>query len=469
MSQAKDLLNSLVQTQYSTRTLTPGEEPHIIINPDRTIVIPDELKEIAVQYEHNMETVTFDCPRYWDGRDLYTMNLYVNYQRPDKFKAPCQVENLRLNDTDESIIHFDWTITDEVTKVAGNIAFLVCGKIANSQGILERHWNTKPNQELIIAEGLECVEYISERYPDIIEKILLEMHDHIDTALTEAKASGEFDGEKGDPGVSVSITNVQESTENAGNNVVTFSDGNTLTVKNGTKGEDGYTPQKGVDYFDGKDGYTPVKGVDYFDGEDGYTPQKGVDYFDGKDGEDGYTPQKGIDYFDGEKGDKGEKGDPGYTPQKGVDYFDGKDGEDGYTPQKGVDYFDGEKGEKGDPGYTPQKGVDYFDGKDGEDGKDGYTPQKGVDYFDGKDGEDGYTPQKGIDYFDGEDGYTPQKGVDYFDGEDGKTPVKGVDYLTQEEIDEVAEQIKVSVGFYTEEMTFILNDGSQVTTHVIVK
>ena len=52
------------------------------------------------------------------------------------------------------------------------------------------------------------------------------------------------------------------------------------------KGEPGYTPQKGVDYFDGEDGYTPQKGVDYFDGKDGYTPQKGIDYFDGKDGED---------------------------------------------------------------------------------------------------------------------------------------------------------------------------------------
>jgi len=53
----------------------------------------------------------------------------------------------------------------------------------------------------------------------------------------------------------------------------------------GDKGDDGYTPQKGVDYFDGKNGYTPVKGVDYFDGEDGYTPIKGKDYFDGKDGD----------------------------------------------------------------------------------------------------------------------------------------------------------------------------------------
>lgn len=28
-------------------------------------------------------------------------------------------------------------------------------------------------------------------------------------------------------------------------------------------------------------------------------------------GEDGYTPIKGVDYFDGEKGDKGDKGDKG--------------------------------------------------------------------------------------------------------------------------------------------------------------
>lgn len=35
------------------------------------------------------------------------------------------------------------------------------------------------------------------------------------------------------------------------------------------KGNDGYTPQKNIDYFDGQDGYTPVKGVDYFDGQDG--------------------------------------------------------------------------------------------------------------------------------------------------------------------------------------------------------
>ena len=46
----------------------------------------------------------------------------------------------------------------------------------------------------------------------------------------------------------------------------------------------------------GAAGYTPVKGVDYFDGADG------------KNGADGYTPIKGVDYFDGSPGANGKDG-----------------------------------------------------------------------------------------------------------------------------------------------------------------
>ena len=46
------------------------------------------------------------------------------------------------------------------------------------------------------------------------------------------------------------------------------------------KGKDGYTPQKGIDYFDGKDG---TNGRDGVDGKDGYTPRKGIDYFTDND------------------------------------------------------------------------------------------------------------------------------------------------------------------------------------------
>ena len=49
-------------------------------------------------------------------------------------------------------------------------------------------------------------------------------------------------------------------------------------------------------------------------GENGYTPQVGIDYFTDEDIETfklAAKPIKGIDYVDGKKGDKGEKGENG--------------------------------------------------------------------------------------------------------------------------------------------------------------
>lgn len=42
----------------------------------------------------------------------------------------------------------------------------------------------------------------------------------------------------------------------------------------------------------------------------------------------------------------------------------------------------------GTPGYTPRKNIDYFDGKNGQPGKDGYTPQKTIDYWTDEDKEE---------------------------------------------------------------------------------
>lgn len=75
-----------------------------------------------------------------------------------------------------------------------------------------------------------------------------ELSSAVNTALAQAKASGEFDGEDGQdgqPGVdgqdgtSVTVKSVSESSADGGSNVVTFSDGKTLTVKNGSKGSKG--------------------------------------------------------------------------------------------------------------------------------------------------------------------------------------------------------------------------------------
>ena len=100
-------------------------EPHIVIDRNRTITVPDQLKRIAVQFDHNVETVTFDCPRYWDGHDMSVMEVYINYKRPDGKIRKYTADNVTVDDSDNTIMHFDWTITNDVTSVNGNRRFFI--------------------------------------------------------------------------------------------------------------------------------------------------------------------------------------------------------------------------------------------------------------------------------------------------------------------------------------------------------
>ena len=59
----------------------------------------------------------------------------------------------------------------------------------------------------------------------------------------------------------------------------------------------------------------------------------------GQPGKDGYTPVKGVDYFDGLPGKDGAPGQPGKDGEPGQPGKDGQPGADGKTPVKGTDYF----------------------------------------------------------------------------------------------------------------------------------
>ena len=99
-----------------------------------------------------------------------------------------------------------------------------------------------------------------------------QLNEAVEAALERAKESGEFDGPKGDPftyedftpeqledlrgpsGPGVTIASVTESTEDGGVNVVTFSDGNKLNVRNGKKGNFENTPVNSLILIDQRTG-----------------------------------------------------------------------------------------------------------------------------------------------------------------------------------------------------------------------
>lgn len=87
----------------------------------------------------------------------------------------------------------------------------------------------------------------------------------------------------GKDGESITITNITESNESNGNNIITFSDGNTLNIKNGN---DGVSPSHS---WNGTTlSITSASGTSSVNlkGEAGYSPVKGVDYWTDSDQED---------------------------------------------------------------------------------------------------------------------------------------------------------------------------------------
>lgn len=168
MANAKKILSNFA------KTAEPQTEDHIVIGKDRVIKVPEDLREIAVQFDHNVETVTFDCPRYWDNNDMSAMTVYVNYMRADGETGSCMCTNITPDQTDDKLMHFDWTIKRHATEVIGSLKFLVCIKKEGSDGTYLNHWNSKLNDELSIAEGLE-VDGINDRPPEDIIAQLIEL------------------------------------------------------------------------------------------------------------------------------------------------------------------------------------------------------------------------------------------------------------------------------------------------------
>lgn len=172
MSDVDKLLDSLTDDEKFAYAYGAVAEPHIVIGEDRRIVVPPSLRRLAVQHDHNIETVTFDCPRYWDNHDMSKMQVYINYILPDGETGSLIGENVTA---EENIMHFDWTISRNITGNKGNIIFLVCVKKTDAEGNEVNHWNSERCEDCYISEGLEAEETVVEEYPDIVTQLLTRM------------------------------------------------------------------------------------------------------------------------------------------------------------------------------------------------------------------------------------------------------------------------------------------------------
>ncbi|MDD2267466.1 hypothetical protein [Sulfuricurvum sp.] len=120
----------------------------------------------------------------------------------------------------------------------------------------------------------------------------------------------------------------QAHTQPSGTDTVAFYDPNTgvldLGIPEGAAGGSGYTPVKGVDYFDGVNGLNGTNGTNGIDGKTAYELAV-INGFIGSE----VQWLSSLQGDPGIQGNQGVQGIAGYTPVKGIDYFDGINGTNG--------------------------------------------------------------------------------------------------------------------------------------------
>lgn len=188
MSLAENLLNSLGET----RTASPEQEPHIIIGADRFIKVPEQLKKIAVTNDKDIETVRFDCVRYWDGYDLSTFAIYLNIVLPNGVAVTYIPKNIT---TSENFYHFDWVVEGNITPKSGTIGIGVTAIKTKTNGngdiVTDKRWSSFPNTEVSIVKGFDIENVPSEEESSdviaqlsaILEEIQSNLEDIVDNTM----------------------------------------------------------------------------------------------------------------------------------------------------------------------------------------------------------------------------------------------------------------------------------------------
>ena len=122
-------------------------------------------------------------------------------------------------------------------------------------------------------------------------------------AVGDAIAALQTGGGSGGAGISEIVFKEQSDEGNVYTVRLTDETSCEITAPFGPEGEKGapftyedFTAEQ-LASLKGEPGYTPVKGVDYFDGKDGKDGSNGKDGQDGQPGQDGYTPVRGTDYW----------------------------------------------------------------------------------------------------------------------------------------------------------------------------
>lgn len=181
MATAAELLADVIEVD---RTL-------VIDNSFRTIKIPSSVPNLGVEYDDDVLRLEFKMPRYVSDTDLSTFPIRINYINSNGESDSYTVRNPVIG---IQYITFTWLVGPTATRYKGDTKFNVCLKKLDSDGYVDKEFNTTP-ATLPVLEGLEVDESVVAAYSDLIEQWRRELFGIGDTEEADIRAASQEEQE----------------------------------------------------------------------------------------------------------------------------------------------------------------------------------------------------------------------------------------------------------------------------------
>ena len=203
-------------------------DKHFKIDPVTRSIINECGKLVLIQYDHNSERFTFECPRTVDDHDMSLCNRvevhYINTgTNNSKNTGIYEVDDLQVSPDNDRVVTCSWLISQNATQNVGKLNFVIRFACIGEDGIVEYAWNTSIYSDIVVSKSIYNGEEFVEDYIDVLETWKQDLY-----------------------AIGLKIASVEQtvtSTEDGGINVITMTmtDGtkNTVHIRNGSQGSKG--------------------------------------------------------------------------------------------------------------------------------------------------------------------------------------------------------------------------------------
>lgn len=128
------------------------------IDPITRAVTNNSGKVTLAQYDNNSERFVFELPRVIEGHDMSLCDNveihYINFaSTTEKYEGVYLVDDLTVDEWEEDKASFSWLISEDATKYAGKLNFLV-RFVCMDDEIPTYVWSTAIFKGITIVEGM---------------------------------------------------------------------------------------------------------------------------------------------------------------------------------------------------------------------------------------------------------------------------------------------------------------------------